>query len=475
MADDPSDPAVPGTTAVAGGWRRPLAWIPRRETQGVRAIFGALGHTQSGRFIWWSWLISRALIFVFWGSLRFTLGDTKYYFIKMSLLAQTGPSQTMIEYPTPVLWFFELLYAVSLHHQYVFTGLFVVSMVALDAWFTWMLWRVGANRRGEAVFFWTVFLLLVGPTAYLRFDLVTAVLCGLALLALERRDDLRAGLLTGVGAGIKLWPALLWPALLGGDRRSRIRTTIGFGAAGVVLAGLALWYAGWSRLLSPLEYQSARGLQIESLWAVPPMIWRIFHLSAYAVNVSIWNAWEISGPMTETMLVLAKVAQAVGLAGVAVCYVAWLRRGRQRFVEASALMQLVILVMILSNKTFSPQYMMWLGGPAAAGIAMLPHSTLADDSPEERERSENEAVDRLRTISRVFLACTVLTTIVYPVGYDPIVHGTIGLSVVTMVLATRNLLLTYLLYLVALWVVHFSRLRQGQWWRPGARRHQAVP
>ena len=437
-----------------------LEWIPRGDSQGVRAIFGALGHTTSTRFVWVSWVVSRVLIFVFWASLNFSLGDTRYYFIKMSLLAQTGPGQTMIEYPTPVLWFFEVLYALSFHHQYVFSGLFVATMVVLDAVFTRMLWRVGARRRGEAVFFWTVFLLLVGPTAYLRFDLVTAVLGGLALLALERRDDLRAGLLTGVGAAIKLWPALLWPALLGGDRRSRIRTSVGFFGAGGLLAIVALWYAGWTRLLSPLQYQSARGLQIESLWAVPPMLWRIFHLSSYAVNVSIWNAWEISGPMTETMLVAAKIAQAIGLVFVAGCYIAWLRRGRQRFVEASALMQLVILVMILTNKTFSPQYMMWLGGPAAAGIAMLPHSGLADDTDEERVRSDHEAVDRLRTITRVFLVCTLLTTIVYPVGYSPIVHGTIGLSVVTIVLATRNLLLSYLLYLVGLWVVHFSRLTQ---------------
>ena len=470
MADHPSRPAI-----LAGRLTR-LDWLPRGDPQGVRAIFGALGHTTSGRFVWVSWLISRVLIFVFWASLNFSLGDTRYYFIKMSLLGQTGPGQTMIEYPTPVLWYFEVLYALSLHHQYVFSGLFVATMVILDAAFTWMLWRVGASRRGEAVFFWTVFLLLVGPTAYLRFDLVTAVLGGLALLALERRDDLRAGLLTGVGAAIKLWPALLWPALLGGDRRSRIRTTIGFFGAGGIIALAALFYAGWTRLLSPLEYQSARGLQIESLWAVPPMLWRIFHLSSYAVNVSIWNAWEISGPMTETMLVGAKVAQALGLVFVAVCYIAWLLRGRQRFVEASALMQLVILVMILTNKTFSPQYMMWLGGPAAAGIAMLPHSGLPDDTDDERIRSDHEAVNRLRTISRVFLVCTLLTTIVYPVGYSPIVHGTIGLSVVTVVLATRNLLLTYLLYLVGLWVVHFSRVgRLLRLRRPGPRSPGIVP
>lgn len=462
MAQQPSDPGgdLPRP-------RRKLGWIPRGDNQGIRAVFGALGHSHSPRFIVRAFIISRLLIFVFWACLAFNLADTSYYFMKMSLLSQVGPHQTMIEYPTPVLWIFELLYAMSFHTLWLFVALFVVMMVALDALFTRMLWKVGGDRRGEAVFFWTVFLVLMGPTAYLRFDLVTAVLAGMALLALERRAYLRAGGLTGLGAAIKLWPALLWPALLGGDKRSRIRTTVGFAVTGGILAVSALFYAGWNRLLSPLTYQSQRGLQIESLWAVPPMVMRIFHRSAYAVNVSIWNAWEISGPMTEAMISAAKVAQALGIIFVAITYVLWLRRGRQRFVEAAALMLTVILMMILTNKTFSPQYVMWLGGPAAAGIAMLPHSNLPDDTEIERRRSDREAVSRLRVITRVLLVCTLLTTIVYPIGYDPIVHDRMGLPLVTFVLVARNLLLLWLFYLLCLWVVHFAWL--GQRRAPGRR------
>lgn len=419
-----------------------------------------MGRSHDPRFVFYTWLISRLLIITFWGLTRFNLGDVRYYFLKMQLLGQSGPSQTMIEYPTPVLWFFQGLYALSFHQVALFAVLFVACMVALDVVFTWMLWKVGGPRGGEAVLFWTVFLFLVGPTAYLRFDLVTATLAGLALLALERRDNLRAGILTGLGAAIKLWPALLWPALLGGSKKDRIRTTIGVALTGVVTAGGALLYAGWDRLLSPLSYQSARGLQIESFWAVPPMLARVIYRSAYAVNVSIWNAYEISGPGSNSMLAAAKIAQPVGLLFVAICYVLWLRRGRQRFVEAAALMLLVVLTMILTNKTFSPQYIIWLGGPAAAGIAMLPHSHLADDTRAERRRSDYEAVSRLRTIARVLLLCTLLTTVVYPIGYDSIVRDRFGLTFFTLALATRNLLLAWLFYLVALWVVHFAWLGQ---------------
>lgn len=423
----------------------------------VRAVFGAKGRTESPRFVWTCWVISRLAIFLFWAVMKFNLGDTRYYAIKMTALPQAGPSQTMIEYPTPVLWFFEALWALSFHHTYVFAGLFIAVMVILDALFTRGLWRVGGTRRGEAVFFWSVFLFLVGPTAYLRFDLVTAVLCGMALLSLERRHDVRAGILVGAGAAIKLWPALLWPALLTGNRRSRIRTTVAFMVTGLVLAVASLVYAGWDRLLSPLNYQSDRGLQIESLWAVPPMVDRIFARSAYAVTLSIWNAWEISGPMTQTMIAAAKVAQAIGIVFVAICYILWLRRGRLRFVESAAIMMMVVLMMILTNKTFSPQYVMWMGGPAAAGIAMLPHSPLPDDTPAEWNREHGEAVQRLRLVTRVLLVATLLTTLVYPVGYYPLTHDEVGLTVVTLALAARNALLVWLFVLLATWVLDFVR------------------
>ena len=61
---------------------------------------------------------------------------------------------------------------------------------------------------GEAVTFWLWFVPLIGPTAYFRFDLVPAVLAGGAVLALMRRPAL-CGVLTAIGAALKLWPAII--------------------------------------------------------------------------------------------------------------------------------------------------------------------------------------------------------------------------------------------------------------------------
>ena len=113
----------------------------------------------------------------------------------------------------------------------------------------------------------SLFVFLVGPLSYVRFDMIPAVLAGGALLAARTRPWV-AGALTGLGAAIKLWPALLIPALLA-DKERRKPTAIGFVVVGFGLALISLVTGGLTRLFSPLTWQSGRGLQIESIWADP--------------------------------------------------------------------------------------------------------------------------------------------------------------------------------------------------------------
>jgi len=42
----------------------------------------------------------------------------------------------------------------------------------LDALFTWALWRSNGRHRDAGIDFWLVFVPLVGPLAYQRFDRV---------------------------------------------------------------------------------------------------------------------------------------------------------------------------------------------------------------------------------------------------------------------------------------------------------------
>ncbi len=388
-----------------------------------------------------TFVAARALVFAIWAAFKLTTqNDVLYYWHRIHLhMTGTPAAETLIEYPTPVIWVLELPYWVAGRSRPGFVVAYVAMMLVLDLVFAVLLWRAGGSRRSAAVLFWILFTLMMGPTTYMRFDLIPAVLGGAALLALlPREKSATAGGLIGVGAAIKLWPALLWPATFIGDRRQMIRASIGFWLVGGGLAVASLAYGGWARLFTPLTWQSGRGLQIESVWATLPMVVRAFSPDEFTVAVSRWQAFEIAGPTVWLMQQFATLATVLGLAAVGVAYWLWLRRRRRSLVEAGLLMMLVITVTIVTNKTFSPQYMMWLGGPMAAMIVasgrLEPHADLG--------------WPRVRTLAVWVLGLTLATQFVYPIMYEPLVHGGWLMIPATAVLLGRNVAI-----LVFTWVL----------------------
>lgn len=383
----------------------------------------------SWRWLALFWAVARAAVFTIWAVFGLTTqGDVLYYWQRIHLMVMGTPlSQTLIEYPTPVVWFLTVPYWLAGQSRQAFVVVFVIGMLLLDLAFAVVLYRVGGSRRTFAVLFWIVFTFVMGPTAYMRFDLVPAVLGGLAVLALFSRRRWISGALVGLGAALKLWPAFLWPATLG-SRRTRLPATVGFLAVGGALAIVSLLVGGWQRLISPLTWQSDRGLQIESIWATPLMLIRGFTPGAYDVALSRYQAFEITGAGSSALLAVAGVAAVVGYVVIAGLYLGWLTRPARTIVDAALLMVAVITVVIVTNKTFSPQYMMWLGGPLA-GLVVA----------EGRAGQSAPGRGEVRTLVAWVLGLTLATQLVYPVLYQPLVHGGPFLALATVVLVLRNL------------------------------------
>ena len=413
---------------------------------------------RSAKFLLFFWFAERFLILATWAFITpATQGDVVYYYQKIQVLFSDGPANTLQEYPTPVIWVLLIPYLIGFGNEHSYVIAFVCMMLALDALFSWSLWHSGGSMGGQAVVFWTLFLAMVGPTAFLRFDLITSVLAGWSIIFLLRRHSAAAGGLTALGASVKLWPALLWPALLPGPARQKFRATAGFLLTGLAMVGLSLLYAGWDRLLSPLTWQQGRGLQIESVWATLPMLARTVNSDNYAVTLSRYQAFEIWGPGVNTLLSASDIFFAGGLAVAVLAYLVWLWRGHGRLIEAVVLVQFVIIVMIVTNKTFSPQYMMWLGGPQAAAFAVLGTRS---------HHVEEFYVDRsrLNTLSVWILVATFLTLLVYPISYDFLVNDwnvrdSLLRFPATLLLAARNIVVVIVLIDVIRWVWSFLRPR----------------
>jgi hypothetical protein len=431
----------------------------------------------SARFLLFFWFGARFLALGIWALIPSAQGDVYYYYDRMALLADLGPAQLAAEYPTPALFFLYIPYILGLGSARGYIIAFVLVMVALDAAFTYSLWLKSGHMRGLAVIFWTSFLGLIGPVAYLRFDLVTSVLCGWALMFLMRHHAWMAGVMIGLGASFKLWPALLWGALCGSDKKHNLKVTFGIGLTGATLAGISLLWGGWDRLLSPLSYQTDRGLQVESVWATVPMLLRAAGQGDFVVAISRYQAFEVWGTSTSFWASAADVAALVGYAVIAAASLAFALRGRGRMMESCALVLLFITVLIVANKTFSPQYVIWLGAPAAAMFTVLgggdePPSTgtlhrytqPASGLQTVARGTNTYAADwrHVKRIAIIILVVCGLTTVIFPIGYGALVNEAgdwVLLSVrglLTCVLALRNTLVVALLVELVRWVWSFT-------------------
>lgn len=336
----------------------------------------------------------------------------------------------MAEYPLPAQWILQGIYLLADGFEAYFNW-FAGLMLLLDAVVAASLFRRG-NAKGALV--WILFTAACGPIAYFRFDLIPAALVAWACLLLAARPYL-AGSLVAAGAAVKLWPALLALPLAvpnplrRGSGRDR---TVGFLVTGFVLGMASLLVGGWSRSISPLVWQSRRGLQMESVPATPVMFLRTFTDSqAWPVFLSEYNALEVQGPGVGLLLQVSTVLTAGWVLLTVVLSWRLMRQFRRQSAALHEAMLLVVLASILAtivaNKTLSPQYILWLAGPLAVLVM-------------SRRSGWLRAPLRLVTITLVVVAA--LTQYTYPWGTYGIMGMPNGSPLETSMLILRNLLLT---------------------------------
>ena len=186
--------------------------------------------------------------------------------------------------------------------------------------------------------------------------------------ALERRPVV-AGVAIGIGVLAKLFPlvvapalALVWLAPLDRPRLARFTSSVVAGrwSSGMVpfvaLAGLdAFGFIG---------YQAERGLQIESVGGGLVLLWGLITGDPVRLTAP-FSAWEVTGDLARALLALTSAALIAGF--VALALVGW-RRARAEATRDGAvspativaLATAAVLLLVLTNKVFSIQYVVWL-------------------------------------------------------------------------------------------------------------------
>jgi hypothetical protein len=338
----------------------------------VRSLLGDRKH-----WIWLAvWLATRALIVAevgFWATAHPRLEDVNNYASWSHVLTSEGafPGGDAWQYPPAA----GLLMLIPRILPGGYGEAFVGLMLLADFAGLVLLARLGRAGNDTGVWVWLLAMPLLGTFAVLRFDLVPTVIAIAALLVVHRRPQW-FGALAGLGAAVKLWPLLV---LFGEwDRQRLLRSVLAaLAVVAVVFTASAIAFGNPEGFLSS---GGDRGLQEEAVATIPWQLEQIVSGDPYPREIR-FGAWEIATPTAETVATALEWLTLTALAAAA----AWWWRWRQRIREGCEWLAdvavsrdfvfTVVLLVVVTSRVLSTQYMVWLLGLAAvvlsAGTARL--------------------------------------------------------------------------------------------------------
>ncbi|MFF4169848.1 glycosyltransferase family 87 protein [Streptomyces sp. NPDC001744] len=180
----------------------------------------------------------------------------------------------------------------------------------------------------------------VALSATINWDLLAVALAAAAVLMWSRSRPAAFGVLLGLATAAKLYPVLiLCPLLLLCWRAGKWR------AYGTALLGFA---GAWLVVNLPVMLLAPEG-------------WKQFYLFSMRRNVDFGSVWLLIGQRTgdpvppDRANLYATLLMGVAVAGLA--HLTFTAPRRPRFVQLAFL---VVAAFVLTNKVYSPQYVLWL-------------------------------------------------------------------------------------------------------------------
>jgi hypothetical protein len=198
-----------------------------------------------------------------------------------------------------------------------------------------------------------------------------------------------------------VWPALFLVGALA-LVKARRGVVSGAVAATAVTVAAALGFGLGSLLTDFLSYQKDRGLQVEAIAALPLLWADQLGMAAYDLKFQ-FGAQQVKGHGTDAIGELLSVLMLVSMASLTAYCLLHRRRLLQRPETAMFAAFVALLVLVVTNKVFSPQYMLWILVPLAA-------------------LAKEKSLVTTRLLG-VLLAATALTHILFPFLYADLLAG----------------------------------------------------
>jgi hypothetical protein len=363
------------------------------------------------------WLTTRVIAVVSVDLTPWMLNDLDIYEGWLTPLGQgTFPADDPTwQYPPGIAPFFLATGAPAIDYRWAFTlGILVIDALIMASLLVAHRRRPGASWRGP--WLWALAGLIVGSIMVVRFDVVPTLFAVISILVVAR--PLRTGVAAALGFTVKVWPALM---LFVVPRRYLPKAILSFAVTAAVVLGAFSLLTDDS--LSFLANQQARGLQVESIGALP---YEVFTLLGGDVAFGLkYGSIQVLMDGAETV---GLVLTLVGLALFAL--IAWWRlSGRLEDVAPGDVAVTVMLVSVATSRVYSPQFNVWLVGLTA--VMLL------------------DPASRLRRPAVLVILVSMLTQVVYPWSATQLVTGD-PLTIVVQALRVTGIVVATVLALLAI-------------------------
>jgi hypothetical protein len=290
----------------------------------------------------------------------------------------------------------------------------LVALLAVRGW--------SAQSTRMTAFTYAALALSISPVLLWRYDILPAFLATLAFVAIAVGRPGMAGVALGLGAVAKIYPAFLVPIAVGfylvqRDARAAIALIVGFVVSAAAVLAPFLVLAG-PAVFSFVDYQGARGVEIGSVLSGFVLLLHV--VAGVPANTYFdFESWQVASPLLDAVAWPRRIFELtlVGglMAGGAISFFSE-RRASGAIAPRTLARYLLagLLLLVLTNKVLSPQYLVWL----------LPLAALMS-----------------RPQATVLLVAGGLTTIIYPLNFAALINLD---PVMIAVLNARNLLLLVL-------------------------------
>jgi hypothetical protein len=266
---------------------------------------------------------------------------------------------------------------------------FLLLALICDGATQWLLYSRGVQRRNALpAQIWLVMPLLVGPIALGRFDVFPTATAVAALLGAAATS----GRWIAVGALLKVWPGL---GLIAMPRVAWKSSGTWFVVTATVLSTALL--AWWPGSFSFLSEQKARGLQVESVGALPYVLWSMG--PSVVQNDFRYGALEVVAQGTGLVSLAMTVLFVISLGQLTI----WRIQGRIDEIPPSHIFLTAVLSAMVTSRVLSPQYNLWVIGLLAACAF--------------------EQIPRFIVVARLLMVSTLCGQVLYPWLYGNFLMG----------------------------------------------------